>query len=75
MSYTPFKMKGPSLYNSPVKKKPGDLSSHVEKKSLDLPIVKTYQDKVDKEKEDHKYDKSIVYKGKQGGGGTATKKT
>ena len=53
MSYTPFKMKGPSLYNSPMKKdkKVGDLSQHVEKKSLDLPKVKTEEEKDLEEKE------------------------
>ena len=48
-----FKMRGPSLYNSPMKedKGLGDLSQHVEKKSLDLPRIKTKEEKILEEKE------------------------
>ena len=56
MSYTPFKMRGPSLYNSPMKedKELGDLSKHVEEKSLDLPKMKTKEERDLEEKKRRK---------------------
>jgi hypothetical protein len=70
MSYTPFKMRGPSLYNSPMKedKKLGDLSHHVEEKSLDLPKIKTKEEKILEEKEQ-------LSKAAKKGKTTTTKKT